>query len=382
MCPNSQDEPSTEPTAHNPLPPASVLSHIVDVHCHPTDSSPIADEDIRGVQLGQICAMATHTHDQQKVRELGERMGNRVIMCFGYHPWWAHQITLSDTPPSTEDHYRALFTPSEAKEDAFKRLLPSLPAPRPLASIVNELHENLQLSPTTMLGEVGIDRAFRVRYFEVGQDGMKLSPFTVSQDHQLAILEAQIGVAVELGRNVSLHSVKASGATIELLRKMRSKYGTAWEKINVDLHSCTLSEEGWRSIEKSHQNVYLSLSTTINVRPNSKMHIQLIKVCDPTRLLVESDYPHISGSTQRTWDILCLIAQERGWQIENEWNYPEDASVEGKHDESWGAVKRVEANWRAFRKGGKGVLPEKESKKEKRLNDLQRRFAPTDEDDE
>ncbi|KAG9128531.1 hypothetical protein FRC07_005898 [Ceratobasidium sp. 392] len=233
-----------------------------------------------------------------------------------------------------------------------------------------------------MLGEVGIDRAFKVRYSQVGEDGMKLSPFTVPQEHQLAILEAQIGVAVELGRNVSLHSVKASGATIELLKKMSSRHGVAWEKINLDLHSCTLSGEGWKSIEKLHQNVYLSLSTTINVRPNSTMHLQLIQACNPTRLLVESDYPYISGSTQRTWDILCLIARERGWQIENEWNYPDDAYTEGKHDEGWGAVKRIEANWYAFRKGGKGVLPEKESKKDKRLNDLQRRFAPPDEDEE
>jgi hypothetical protein len=132
--------------------------------------------------------------------------------------------------------------------------------------------------------------------------------------------------------------------------------------------------------QKAHQNVYLSLSTAINVRPNSSMHIQLIQACNPTRLLVESDYPHISDTTQRTWDVLCLIARERGWRIENEWDYPEEAFRDGEHDETWGAVKRIEMNWHAFRKGGRGLLPEKESKKERRLNDLQRRFAPSDED--
>ncbi|KAG8745592.1 hypothetical protein FRC10_007483 [Ceratobasidium sp. 414] len=233
-----------------------------------------------------------------------------------------------------------------------------------------------------MLGEVGIDRVFRVRYPQTGGEGMKLSPFMVPQEHQLAVLEAQIGVAVELGRNVSLHSVKASGATVELLKKMRSKYGAAWERINVDLHSCTLSGEVWKGIEKSHQNVYLSLSTAINVRPNSNMHLQLIQACDPTRLLVESDYPYISDTTQRIWDVLCLIARERGWRIESEWDYPEGAPAEGKHDGSWGAVKRMEVNWHTFREGGRGALPEKESKKERRLNALQRQFAPSDEDEE
>ena len=89
MCPNHGDEPSglpTNATLTNPLPPASVLSHLVDVHCHPTDTSPISDEHISGVQLGHVCAMSTHTEDQEKVRELGERMGDRAVMCFGETP--------------------------------------------------------------------------------------------------------------------------------------------------------------------------------------------------------------------------------------------------------------------------------------------------------
>lgn len=86
MCPNHGDEASessVDVAPTNPLPPASVLSHLVDVHCHPTDTSPISDEHINVVQLGHICAMSTHTEDQAKVRELGERMGDRAIMCFG-----------------------------------------------------------------------------------------------------------------------------------------------------------------------------------------------------------------------------------------------------------------------------------------------------------
>lgn len=86
MCPNHGDESpesSADATPTNPLPPASVLSHLVDVHCHPTDTSPISDEHISGVQLGHVCAMATHTEDQAKVRELGEKMGDRVVMGFG-----------------------------------------------------------------------------------------------------------------------------------------------------------------------------------------------------------------------------------------------------------------------------------------------------------
>ncbi|CAE6438051.1 unnamed protein product [Rhizoctonia solani] len=384
MCPNHDGEAveslSADAVSGNPLPSAAVLKHIVDVHCHPTDTSPISDEHIRAVRLGQICAMSSNTDDQAKVRELGARMGDRVIMSFGYHPWWSHRISVLDVPIPTEDHYRALFKPTEKHEEAFQTLLSSLPPPRPLKEVLEEVRQNLQLDPSTMLGEVGIDRAFRVR-FPPNEGDTKLSPFTVPQEHQLAILEAQIAIAVELGRNISLHSVKASGATTDLFKKMRSKHGVAWEKINIDLHSCTLSGETWKIIEKAHQNVYLSLSTAINIRPNSNIVLQLIQSCDPTRLMVESDFPYISDTTQRTWDILCLIARERGWRVEEEWDYPETMNqTQGKHEETWGAVKRIESNWNAFRKGGKGLLPDKGSRKGRRLNELQQKYAPEDEE--
>lgn len=165
----------------------------------------------------------------------------------GYHPWWSHRISTLDTPLPSEDHYRALFNPSEEQEETFQTVISSLPPPRPLKDVSEELKRNLQLAPSTMLGEVGIDRAFRVR---LPSDGAtKLSPFTVPQEHQLAVLEAQIDIAVELKKNISLHSVKASGATVELFKNMRKKHGAAWEKINIDLHSCTLSGETWKSIE-------------------------------------------------------------------------------------------------------------------------------------
>jgi Tat protein secretion system quality control protein TatD with DNase activity len=220
--------------------------------------------------------MSSNTDDQAKVRDLGVRMGDRVVMCFGmrvilpyrtgpfinllagYHPWWSHRISTLDAPLPAEDHYRALFNPNEKQEDAFQTIISSLPPPRPLKDVISELRQNLQLAPSTMLGEVGIDRSFRVR-FSANEGEMKLSPFTVPHEHQLAILEAQIAVAVELGKNISLHSVKASGATIELLKNMRHKHGIAWERINIDLHSCTLSGETWKSIEVRYR--YGSLFT-------------------------------------------------------------------------------------------------------------------------
>jgi Tat protein secretion system quality control protein TatD with DNase activity len=48
---------------------------------------------------------------------------------------------------------------------------------------------------------------------------------------QLSVLEAQIDLAVELGRNVSLHSVKCPLATVDLLNKLKRKHGQRWENI-------------------------------------------------------------------------------------------------------------------------------------------------------
>ena len=80
-----------------------------------------------------------------------------------------------------------------------------------------------------MLGEVGLDGGARMRWpksarhlyeekypihdkEEAGDDEWnRLTPFKVSTEHQKAIVEAQLELAIELGVNVSFHSVAASG---------------------------------------------------------------------------------------------------------------------------------------------------------------------------
>ena len=99
-----------------------------------------------------------------------------------------------------------------------------------------------------MLGEVGLDRVFRVPldYFASPRH---LTTFTIPLAHQMAILEAQIEVAVELGRNISVHSVKSQQATLELLGRMKKKFGEKWNRISVDMHSCGFNPQTWRDVE-------------------------------------------------------------------------------------------------------------------------------------
>lgn len=131
---------------------------------------------------------------------------------------------------------------------AFNKLLSLLPDPIPLEHILLDLRHNLEAFPQAMLGEVGMDRVFRIP-FDYHAERRELTPFTVPFEHQLAILEAQLDLAVELRRNVSIHSVKSQLATSQLLAKMKAKHLDNWSKISIDLHSCGLSPESWRDIE-------------------------------------------------------------------------------------------------------------------------------------
>ena len=138
--------------------------------------------------------------------------------------------------------------PPDSLESQFVTLLALLPNPRPLSEVVTELRQNLSDFSTSMLGEVGLDRVFRIPldYFASPRH---ITPFTIPLAHQMTILEAQIEVAVELGRNISMHSVKSQQATLELLGKMKRKFGEKWNHISVDMHSCGFNPQTWRDVE-------------------------------------------------------------------------------------------------------------------------------------
>ena len=99
-----------------------------------------------------------------------------------------------------------------------------------------------------MVGEVGVDRVFRVP-IDFFASPRVLTSFTIPLSHQIAVLRAQMELAVELGRNVSIHSVKAQQATIELLGAMKQKHGSRWNEISVDMHSCGFSAQSWLDVE-------------------------------------------------------------------------------------------------------------------------------------
>ncbi|KAL0576710.1 Cut9-interacting protein scn1 [Marasmius crinis-equi] len=327
-------------------------SHVIDVHCHPTDS-PIVPEAMEALEI-TICAMSSRQEDQSLVRSLALSYPEKVVPCFGYHPWFTHRITLKPKARK-EDHYRSLFSPRNDEETRIlSDLVELLPDPTPLEEVLVDLRRNLEDFPSAMLGEVGVDRSFRVAY-DYYASPRKLTPFTIPIEHQLAILHAQVDIAVEMRRNISLHSVKSQQATMDLLSNLKTKHGAKWEEISLDMHSCGLSPPMWKEIQKKYSNIFLSLSTVINSR--SPNHIALIEACTADRILVESDFNDVSMCTERTWEMLKIVADVKGWTLETEWSDDVDES-------DWGAVHKLERNWKAFQTGNHTPVGTRKKKRE------------------
>ena len=230
---------------------------VFDAHCHPTDIASSIDL-IPSMKAKALTIMATRGQDQEivarfadnhgvtrtslsqlfKIQEGDNRTPCQIVPSFGWHPWFSHQLyddkplsksTGENTIPElfTMAHYKAVLEPSPEDET----FLQSLPAPRPLSEYLAETRRRLQQHPFALIGEIGLDRAFRIPDHreessttgEPGltpgtRDGKRLTPYRVSMNHQKCILEAQLNLAGELRRAVSVHGVAAHGIVFETLR--------------------------------------------------------------------------------------------------------------------------------------------------------------------
>jgi hypothetical protein len=156
--------------------------------------------------------------------------------------------TTVSTNPNTKPLDR-----SSRPYQLFLTLLPYFPDPLPFQPLLDGVRANISRSLAdgrlTLLGEVGLDGGARVRW-PVGARALferdhretlspdkfphdsdtkatinadmhttetddaswtRLTPFKISMQHQKEILVAQLELAVELGVNVSFHSVAAPG---------------------------------------------------------------------------------------------------------------------------------------------------------------------------
>jgi hypothetical protein len=74
------------------LPSNKVLEHVVDVHCHPTDTE-VSIEALNSLSM-RICAMASRRTDQSRVAEIARSHPDKVTPAFGE----AHSVSITLLP--------------------------------------------------------------------------------------------------------------------------------------------------------------------------------------------------------------------------------------------------------------------------------------------
>ncbi|KAJ8106516.1 hypothetical protein ONZ43_g7042 [Nemania bipapillata] len=211
-------------------------------------------ESIPDMKTRILTVMATRSEDQELVCEVASRHGvsdgkallstpptfteqDRIIPCFGWHPWFSYQLyddtvsnpTYDGTPAGKIAHYDQVLAPPPSSKDA--SFSNGLCDPQPLSKFLNETRRRLEQFPLALVGEIGLDKAFRLPTAwtstqEIsreggltpgGREGRRLSPYRVQMAHQAAILRAQLQLAGQMGRAVSVHGVQAHGILYETL---------------------------------------------------------------------------------------------------------------------------------------------------------------------
>lgn len=385
---------------------------IFDAHCHPTDTmSSIAE--IPQMKTRTLTVMATREDDQDLVFEAarsengGGDSGCRILPCFGWHPWFSYQIYDDSIAPAAsiseetkKVHYEKVLVPSPKGKPDGDRFITALPSPKPLSQLLAETRARLLASPASrpdtkgipsLVGEIGLDRVFRLpnawtpeeienrnaSMTPGSREGRALSPYRVHLDHQKTVLRAQLQLAGELQRPVSLHSVQAHGAVFDLLKELwrgyerkvptrrerRRRFSAAGAHEESDAEDNERQKDENKEEEKKvvlpfpprvcmhsysgpvdpvkqflHQSnpsdVYFSFSSVINFSgPSAQKVVDVIKVLPDDRILIESDL-HTAGPVmdQLLEDIARQVCEVRGWGL-----------VDG--------VKQLGENWKRFVNG-------------------------------
>jgi Tat protein secretion system quality control protein TatD with DNase activity len=351
-----------------------------DAHCHPLDR-PISFSNISTMKTQSLGVMATRLQDQsildKYTKEHGPEGSNfthetKIVPGFGWHPWFS-QLLYNDTDnplledqPAIDDedkraeHFTAVLTPSPGRSFAL-----ALELPTPLSHALTQLREHLTAHPLAMVGEVGLDKAFRLpEPWGEGEEAAqrerdpdrtpgarcrrKLSAYRVSMEHQKTVLNAQLRIAGEMGRAVSVHGVQAHGVLYEVFREL-------WKGHEVSKRKAKKNKEAWHPDDEpvvkkktslpfppriclhSYSGpvdslkpyfapavpsaIYVSFAWMNNfssLESASQRAIDVIRWAPATALLVESDL-HAAGedADELLKKMARMVCEVRGWGLED-----------------------------------------------------------------
>ncbi|KAL8673431.1 MAG: hypothetical protein Q9168_002135 [Polycauliona sp. 1 TL-2023] len=348
--------------------------------------------DISNMKAKALTIMATRGQDQHLVRQSARQRGidqtslatlfrhhdnvespNCIVPSFGWHPWFSHEIyddtslvTLDIRKPDAMQHYKSVLTPAPDNED----FLRSLPEPRPLSDLLTQLRDNLEEFPYALVGEIGIDRSFRLPLHWAlgeetnrdddrtpgGREGRRLSSYRVHMDHQRKIMKTQLNLAGTLQRPVSIHGVAAHGVVYETLKETwtgyereilskrkskqkanvatarengatlkndngEGKYESTWTK-PYPPRICLHSYSGPLNLLKQYlaptipATIYFSFSCLVNLSSRTDKAVAVIEAVPDDRILVESDL-HSAGDQmdQLLEDVVRSVCKIKGWTL-------------------------------------------------------------------
>jgi Tat protein secretion system quality control protein TatD with DNase activity len=392
-----------------------------DAHCHPLER-PNTFKELTTMKTRTVTVMATRLEDQPILQKICEEQGpnnselthdTKIVAGFGWHPWFSHLLYDDTANPLPEDkdvvddenkrvdHFTAVLVPPPDKPFAL-----ALEHPTPLSWAMAQLREHLKASPLAMVGEVGLDKAFRLpEPWEEGQAvaqqerdpertpggrcRRKLSAQRVSMDHQKAVLKAQLKVAAEMNRAVSVHGVQVHGVLFELFRELwkghelkkessknkrkKNNQASQGESSNqTDITSasskvlatpkpfppriCLHSYSGALDSLKQYYgptvpvDVYVSFAWLNNFRGSDSASAraeEVIRWVPASRLLVESDLHKISAESDELLECMTRkICELRQWTLEE-------------------GVKQLGRNWWTFVTGSDSGWEVKETEKPK-----------------
>lgn len=358
---------------------------VFDAHCHPTDTM-TSISDIPHMNATALTVMSTRGEDQELVDEVAKRLGDyyqdskhgtgKIVPCFGWHPWFAHQIRIQeDEEDTTTDidtiktrQYRNVLTGTMGNEDEDLAFFKILPTPKPLSTLLAETKTRLLAHPNALVGEIGLDKAFRLpmpwQEDEIdsrntgltpgSREGRKLSPYRVTIGHQKALLKAQLHLAGEMRRAVSVHSVQGHGVVLEAFQELwkgherKVESNRRWKK-RVDegrneeeegdddkeemettplpyppricMHSYSGSPEVVKQLLRPTvpSDVYFSFSTVINFTGPSVDRVKSSLASLPDdRILIESDL-HVAGKQMDDLleDVVKTVCTVKDWSLED-----------------------------------------------------------------
>jgi len=379
---------------------------VYDAHCHPTDTMASVGS-IPLMRASTLAIMSTRSQDQELVASVAAEQGapqgdikeagqgsvsasqrpGKVIPSFGWHPWFSYQLYDDAAPISArtydpekaigEDvdaerlrHFAAVLSPPP-QDVAFAASMPPI---RPLSEFIEETRARLQAHPIALVGEIGLDKRFRLPepwkdgeshpsrddgMTPGGREGRLLSPHHVKMSHQVAVLKAQLKLAADMGRAVSVHGVQTHGVLFETLtacwkgherevlsRKERKRvaegaedFSSSSDDSDDDYGSevrsggrqkpkpyprriCLHSFSGPPEVLKQYLNpripakIFFSFSVAINVTMDEKKSSEVIAACPDNRILVESDL-HVAGdemdaALEGMYRKVCEI---KGWEL-------------------------------------------------------------------